>query len=68
MAKVLGSRGLMLDPVCKICNRENETIEHLFKSRDFPTVFGSNYKLLSALGTLLASLLMNGWKLIAGTP
>ena len=34
-AEVLGSRGLMLDPVCKICNRENETIEHLFKSCDF---------------------------------
>ena len=34
-AEVLGSRGLMLDPVCKICNRENETIEHLFKGYDF---------------------------------
>ena len=33
--KVLGSGGLMLDPMCKICNRENETIERLFKGYDF---------------------------------
>ena len=34
-AEVLGSRGLILDSVCKICNKENETIEHLFKRCDF---------------------------------
>ena len=30
-AQVLGSRGLILDPVCKLCNKHYETIEHLFR-------------------------------------
>lgn len=29
--EVLGSTGLILDPMCKMCNRGYETIEHLFK-------------------------------------
>ena len=30
MAQVLGSRGLILNPMCKFCNKDYETIEHLF--------------------------------------
>ena len=30
-AHVLGSRGLILDPLCKLCNKHYETIEHLFR-------------------------------------
>ena len=31
MAEVLGSRGLILDPMCKVCNRSNKSIEHLLR-------------------------------------
>ena len=30
-AQVLSSRGLTIDPVCKLCNKHFETIEHLFR-------------------------------------
>ena len=29
---VLGSRGLNIDPICSLCQRDNETIEHLLRS------------------------------------
>ena len=35
MAEVLGSRGLIIDPVYKICSREIESIENLFKGCEF---------------------------------
>lgn len=29
--KVLGSRGLILDPICSLCHQSNETIDHLLR-------------------------------------
>jgi len=36
---VLGSRGLNLDTMCKMCNRSFETIEHLFRGCEFTFQF-----------------------------
>ena len=36
---VLGSRGLNLDTMCKVCNKIFETIEHLFKGCEFTLQF-----------------------------
>lgn len=45
IAEVLGSRGLILDPVCKICSREIEFIEHLFKGCEFAHNFWQQLQL-----------------------
>ena len=37
--EVLGSRGLNLNPICTMCHRSNESIEHLLKECEIAQKF-----------------------------
>ena len=39
---VIGSRGLNIDPICSLCQRDNETIEHLLRSYEVAQRFWQN--------------------------
>ena len=41
---VLGSRGLNIDPMCNLCQRGNETIEHLLRSYEVAQRFWQDLK------------------------
>ena len=41
---VLGSRGLNIDPMCNLCQRGNETIEHLLRSCEVVQRFWQDLK------------------------
>ena len=41
---VLGSRGLNIDPMCNLCQRGNETIEHLLRSCEVAQRFWQDLK------------------------
>ena len=49
------------------CPYSNKRCGIFSRAVTLPTIFGSNYKFLFAIGTFLASLLTIGWKLIVGT-
>ena len=49
------------------CPYSNKRCGIFSRAVTLPTIFGSNYKFLFAIGTLSASLLTIGWKLIVGT-
>lgn len=63
-AQVLGSRGLILDLMCKMCNKDYETIEHLFRGCEVAHNFYSSCKFPIALEIPSLFLLKLGLKSI----
>ena len=39
VGEVLGSRGLNLNPLCPLCLKKNETIDHLLRTCEFAKIF-----------------------------
>lgn len=47
--QVIANRGISCEPLCPICKRQNETINHMFRECPFATTFWNKLRTPSAL-------------------